>query len=151
MSGLRRIGVVTVAADPWRFGEIPTVNKVAQRLMPGPEQLLTARRRQGLRLFGPDLQDVRVGGRVVPVGQSGDMKNAIPRVDKSQIQVGDLLVKYGHVAMYLGDGNGDGVASVLEARPRWGNPDGSTAGVMISDAWEYMSSGEYTAHRVTWA
>jgi hypothetical protein len=76
------------------------------------------------------------------------MKSGIPQVSKSQIRVGDLLAKNGHVAVYLGDGNGDGVASVLEATPKWQNADGSWHGVMISDATAYLNSSEYTAHRV---
>lgn len=86
----------------------------------------------------------------VPFGwtSSTSMKDGIPKVSKSSIRVGDLLVKYGHVAVYLGDGDGDGVASVLEATPKWGNPDGSTTGVIISDATKYLQDSAYTAHRV---
>ena len=64
-------------------------------------------------------------------------------------EVGDLLVKNGHVAVYLGDGDGDGVPSVLEATPEWTNPDGSKTGVIISDAFKYLNDSAYTAHRVS--
>jgi hypothetical protein len=86
----------------------------------------------------------------VPFGwtSSSGMKDGIPRVAKSDIRVGDLLVKYGHVAVYLGDGDGDGVPSVLEATPAWQNPDGSKTGVIISDANKYLQDPAYTAHRV---
>ncbi|HEX5751893.1 MAG TPA: NlpC/P60 family protein [Archangium sp.] len=86
----------------------------------------------------------------VPFGwtSSTDMKNGIPQISKSYIQVGDLLVKYGHVAVYLGDGDGDGIASVLEATPEWTNPDGSKTGVIISNATSYLQDSAYTAHRV---
>ncbi|MFI6824308.1 hypothetical protein ACIBJE_25695 [Micromonospora sp. NPDC050187] len=50
------------------------------------------------------------------------MKSGIPQGAKSQIQVGDLLAKNGHVTVYLGDGDGDGVASVLEATPSGRTP-----------------------------
>ncbi|WP_144127692.1 NlpC/P60 family protein [Catellatospora sichuanensis] len=76
------------------------------------------------------------------------VKDGVPSVPKSQIRVGDLLAKYGHVAVYLGDGDGDGVASVLEATPKWQNPDGTWTGVVISDATSYLNSSSYTAHRV---
>ncbi|MEH1098329.1 C40 family peptidase [Micromonospora sp. CPCC 205561] len=76
------------------------------------------------------------------------VKNGVPAVPKSQIQVGDLLAKYGHVAVYLGDGDGDGVASVLEATPKTLNADGTWTGVVISDATSYLNSSSYTAHRV---
>lgn len=87
-------------------------------------------------------------GVYFPWQSSSAMKTGIPQVSKSYIQVGDLLVKYGHVAVYLGDGDGDGIASVLEATPAWTNPDGSKTGVIISDANKYLYDSAYTAHRV---
>ncbi|MBQ1073667.1 C40 family peptidase [Micromonospora sp. C31] len=88
-------------------------------------------------------------GVYFPWSSSSAMKSGVPQVAKSQIRVGDLLVKNGHVAMYLGDGDGDGVPSVLEATPKWQNPDGSWTGVVISDARPYLNSSSYTAHRVS--
>ncbi|WP_170839269.1 NlpC/P60 family protein [Micromonospora halophytica] len=89
-------------------------------------------------------------GVYFPWSSSAAMKSGVPKLaDKSQIRVGDLLVKNGHVAMYLGDGNGDGIPSVLEATPKWQNPDGSWTGVVISDARPYLNSSLYTAHRVS--
>lgn len=88
-------------------------------------------------------------GVYFPWQSSSAMKTGIPQVAKSNIQVGDLLVKYGHVAVYLGDGDGDGIPSVLEATPAWTNPDGSHTGVIISDnANRYLQDSAYTAHRV---
>ena len=88
-------------------------------------------------------------GVYFPWGSSTAMKDNIPRVDKANIQVGDLLVKYGHVAVYLGDGDGDGVPSVLEATPEFLNPNGSKTGVIISPAAKYLQDSAYTAHRVS--
>jgi hypothetical protein len=87
-------------------------------------------------------------GVYFPWQSSSAMKTGIPQISKAYIQVGDLLVKYGHVAMYLGDGDGDGIPSVLEATPEWANPDGSKTGVIISDANKYLNDSAYTAHRV---
>ena len=87
-------------------------------------------------------------GVYFPWQSSSAMKSGIPQVSKAYIQVGDLLVKNGHVAVYLGDGDGDGVPSVLEATPEWANPDGSKTGVIISDAFKYLNDSAYTAHRV---
>jgi hypothetical protein len=84
-----------------------------------------------------------------PWASSTAMKDNIPTVNKANIQVGDLLVKYGHVAIYLGDGDGDGVPSVLEASPKTLNPDGSKTGVVISNANAYLQDAAYTAHRVS--
>ncbi|MFZ1578879.1 MAG: NlpC/P60 family protein [Nostocoides sp.] len=89
--------------------------------------------------------------------QSSAAMAALPAVSKSQIRVGDLLVNPGHhVAMYLGDGDGDGRASVLEATPArilrefWsgGKLHREAIGVVISDAGPYLSSSAYTARRV---
>jgi hypothetical protein len=87
-------------------------------------------------------------GVYFPWQSSSAMKTGIPQISKAYIQVGDLLVKYGHVAVYLGDGDGDGIPSVLEATPEWTNPDGSKTGVIISDANKYLNDSAYTAHRV---
>lgn len=91
----------------------------------------------------------QAAGVYFPWTSSITMNSAIPTIPKSQIRVGDLLVKNGHVAMYLGDGDSDGVASVLEASPKWTNPDGSKTGVVISDATGYMNDPSFTAHRVS--
>ncbi|MEO7590067.1 MAG: NlpC/P60 family protein [Byssovorax sp.] len=88
-------------------------------------------------------------GVYFPWQSSSAMKTGIPQISKAYIQVGDLLVKNGHVAVYLGDGDGDGVPSVLEATPEWANPDGSKTGVIISDAFKYLNDSAYTAHRVS--
>jgi cell wall-associated NlpC family hydrolase len=87
-------------------------------------------------------------GVYFPWTSSSAIKTGVPQVAKSQIQVGDLLAKDGHVAMYLGDGDGDGVASVLEATPTTWNADGSRIGVVISDATGYMNDPAFSAHRV---
>ncbi len=76
---------------------------------------------------------------------------ALPAVDKSQIQRGDLLVKPGsHVAMYLGVA--DGVPWALEASPKQIlEQDGIyrvAQGVMVIDASSYLNNSSYGAHRV---
>ncbi len=76
------------------------------------------------------------------------IKNGVPSVSKSSIQAGDLLAKYGHVAVYLGDGDGDGVPSVLEATPTTQNADGTWTGVVIRSATSYLNDSHYSAHRV---
>lgn len=91
----------------------------------------------------------QAAGVYFPWTSSSAMKSGIPQISKSQIRVGDLLVKDGHVAMYLGDGDNDGVPSVLEATPKFQNADGSWDGVVISDARPYLNSSLFTAHRVS--
>jgi cell wall-associated NlpC family hydrolase len=76
---------------------------------------------------------------------------ALPSVDKSQIQRGDLLVKPGsHVAMYLGVA--DGVPWAIEASPKQvSEQDGIyrvAQGVLVVDATSYLNNSGYGAHRV---
>ena len=76
---------------------------------------------------------------------------ALPSVDKSEIQRGDLLVKPGsHVAMYLGVA--DGVPWVLEASPKQIlEQDGIwrvAQGVLVSDGTSYLNNPGFGAHRV---
>ncbi|TXH66777.1 MAG: hypothetical protein E6Q88_11420 [Lysobacteraceae bacterium] len=65
-------------------------------------------------------------------------------ITAAQLRPGDLIVKpNAHVAIYLGDGNGDGVASVLEATPSSPNvPEGQVfvKGVVISPATKYLTA-----------
>jgi hypothetical protein len=91
----------------------------------------------------------QAAGVYFPWTSSSAIKAGVPQVSKSQIRVGDLLAKDGHVAMYLGDGDGDGIPSVLEATPKFLNADGSYDGVVISDARPYLNSSLFTAHRVS--
>lgn len=88
-------------------------------------------------------------------GSSRAMKANFPRITAAQLRPGDVIAKNGHVAVYLGDGNGDGRASVLEATPSGKYGDGRVRGVVINHASKYLqASGEpipgkgYTLHRV---
>lgn len=138
-------------ADPWRFGVVPTRAMWHRGACLGQNDYFQPANVKGFDCSGLINKMFQHAGVYFPWASSSAMKANVPQVPKSQIQVGDLLAKNGHVAMYLGDGDGDGVPSMLEARPRWGNADGSTTGVMISNAWEYLNDSSYTAHRVTWA
>lgn len=65
-------------------------------------------------------------------GSSRAMKASLPQVDKHNLQPGDLLVKNGHVSMYIGDGK------MIEAVP---------GGVKVSDAGKYINDPAYSGHR----
>jgi cell wall-associated NlpC family hydrolase len=60
------------------------------------------------------------------------MKQNLPEVPKDQLRPGDLLVKNGHVAMYIGDGK------MIESVP---------GGVRVSPASKYINDPAYTGHR----
>jgi hypothetical protein len=77
----------------------------------------------------------------------------LPEVPETEIRPGDLLVKDGHVAIYLGDVDGNGVGDVVEATP-YDNPPGEdnsdvvVHGVRVADVTGFLDSDNYTVHRV---
>ncbi|HEY0700302.1 MAG TPA: NlpC/P60 family protein [Micromonospora sp.] len=149
--GLAQLDAIYVgcAAGTYRFGTIPSTTLYHDGTTCGQSRVY----KQPAGVKGYDCSGLiykmfQFAGVYFPWTSSSAMKSGIPQVSKSQIQVGDLLAKNGHVAVYLGDGDGDGVASVLEATPKWQNADGTWTGVVISDATGYLNNWEYTAHRV---
>jgi hypothetical protein len=93
----------------------------------------------------------QAAGVYFPYTSSSAMKDNVPKVSKTYIRRGDLLVKYGHVAMYLGK-TSDGVPWALEASPKQVLEASGVyrvaKGVMAVDARPYLTSSYYTAHRV---
>jgi len=78
------------------------------------------------------------------IGSSRAMKG-LPQVSESELQPGDLIVKNGHVVVYIGDGK------VVEATPMGQDSAGGTVaagGVRISDASKFLDDPAYTCHRV---
>lgn len=149
--GLAQLDSIYVgcAAGTYRFGTVPGTTLYHDGTTCGQSRVY--KQPAGVRGYdcsGLVHQMFQSAGVYFPWTGSSTMKSGIPQVAKSQLQVGDLLVKHGHVAVYLGDGDGDGVPSVLEATPKWQNPDGTWTGVVISSATTYLNSSEYTAHRV---
>jgi peptidoglycan DL-endopeptidase RipA len=75
---------------------------------------------------------------------SDGMERYFTPITAAQLRPGDLIVNGGsHVAVYLGDGDGDGVASVLEATPSSANsPEGQVfvKGVVINNASKYLQA-----------
>lgn len=75
---------------------------------------------------------------------SAGMEAHFTPITPAQLRPGDLIVNGGtHVAIYLGDGDGDGVASVLEATPSSANsPEGQVfvKGVVINNASKYLQA-----------
>jgi len=149
--GLAQLDSIYVgcAAGNYRFGTVPSSTLYHNGTTCG--QSRTYMQPAGVKGYdcsGLIYKMFQSAGVYFPWADSTSMKNNVPQVSKSQIQVGDLLVKYGHVAIYLGDGDGNGVASVLEATPTTLNSNGTWTGVVISDATSYLNSSSYTAHRV---
>ena len=78
------------------------------------------------------------------IASSSAMKASLPAVPKSQLRPGDLLVKNGHVAVYLGGGR------VLQSASL-GDPDGDGIGngnVRVSGASSFLNDPTYVGRRV---
>lgn len=81
------------------------------------------------------------GGVYLPYQSSTAIKDNVPQVSKSDIQNGDMLAKYGHVVMYIGN------SQVMESTPYYQNSDSTWTGTRVNSASSYMNSADYTAHR----
>lgn len=66
------------------------------------------------------------------MASSRAMKASLPEVPKDQLRPGDLLVKNGHVAMYIGNGQ------MIESVP---------GGVHVTSASKYINDPSYSGHR----
>lgn len=95
----------------------------------------------GFDCSGLMVQMFDAAGIYLPYQSSTDIKNNVPQVSKSSIQKGDMLAKYGHVVMWIGN------VQVMESTPYTQNADSSWTGTRINSDSSYMSSSDYTAHR----
>ncbi len=91
-------------------------------------------------------------GVYFPWTSTAQMINAnLPSVSRANIRRGDLLLKSGHVAMYLGK-TSDGVPWALEAAPKQILEQSGiwrvAKGVQAVDARPYLNSSSYTVRRV---
>jgi cell wall-associated NlpC family hydrolase len=129
--GLSQQGAPYVGgASPFRFGK-PGDGRTYQ--MPGQKAYVSP-----LGVVGYDCSGLMVtmlkkaGIDISHLGSSRAMKAGLPEVSKSALQPGDLLVKNGHVAMYIGNGQ------MIEAVP---------GGVKVSPASKYINDPAYSGHR----
>jgi cell wall-associated NlpC family hydrolase len=93
----------------------------------------------------------QAAGVYFPWTSTAQMINAgLPLVSKAQVRRGDLLLKSGHVAMYLGVANG--IPWALEAAPKQILEQSGiyrvAKGVQAVDARPYLNSSSYTVRRV---
>lgn len=130
--GLSQLGAPYVGgASPYRFGK-PGDGRTYQ--MEGQKPYVSP-----LGVVGYDCSGLMVtmlkkaGIDLSGMASSRAMKANLPQVPKSELQPGDLLVKNGHVAMYIGNGQ------MIEAVP--------SGGVKVSDASKYINDPAYTGHR----
>lgn len=95
----------------------------------------------GFDCSGLMVQMFDAAGIYLPYQSSTAIKDYVPQVSKSSIQPGDMLAKYGHVVMFIGNGQ------VAESSPYTQNADSSWTGTRINADSSYMNSADYTAHR----
>ncbi len=129
--GLSQLGAPYVGgASPFRFGT-PGDGRTYQ--MDGQKPYVSPKGVIGYDCSGLMVTMLKKAGiNISNLGSSRAMKSTLPGVDKNQLQPGDLLVKNGHVAMYIGDGK------MIESVP---------GGVKVSDASKYINDAAYSGHR----
>ena len=129
--GLSQVGAPYVGgASPFRFGT-PGDGRTYQ--MDGQKPYVSQKGVIGYDCSGLMVTMLKKAGiNISNLGSSRAMKASLPGVDKNQLQPGDLLVKNGHVAMYIGDGK------MIESVP---------GGVKVSDASKYINDPAYSGHR----
>ena len=144
--GLSNLGAPYVGGgSPFRFGSRPGDGRVYQ--MAGQKPYRSPAGVIGFDCSGFIVAMFRKAGvdlAAQNLTSSSAMKNGLPAVPKNELQRGDLLVKNGHVVMYLGDG------TVLESTS-FGDPDGDGLGngaVKVTNAAKYLNDSSYVGRRV---
>lgn len=140
-------------AGPYRMGATPTTEMSFDGRNCGQSYIYVLRPGwYGFDCSGLIYRMFQAAGVYFPWKSTAEMLNAgLPQVSKSQVRRGDLLLKSGHVAMYLGK-TPDGVPWALEAAPKQIlEQDGIwrvAKGVQAIDARPYLNSTAYTVRRV---
>jgi cell wall-associated NlpC family hydrolase len=129
--GLSQLGAPYVGgASPFRFGT-PGDGRTYQ--MDGQKPHVSPKGVIGYDCSGLMVTMLKKAGiNLSNLASSRAMKASLPSVDKNALQPGDLLVKNGHVSMYIGDGK------MIESVP---------GGVKVSDASKYINDAAYSGHR----
>lgn len=129
--GLSQQGAPYVGgASPFRFGT-PGDGRTYQ--MDGQKPYVSPKGVVGYDCSGLMVTMLKKAGiDISRFSSSRSMKAGLPEVPKDQLRPGDLLVKNGHVAMYIGDGK------MIEAVP---------GGVRVAAASKYINDPAYSGHR----
>lgn len=129
--GLSQLGAPYVGgASPFRFGK-PGNGQTYQ--MEGQKAHVSPNGVVGYDCSGLMVTMLKKAGiDLSKLASSRAMKANLPEVPKDQLQPGDLLVKNGHVAMYVGDGK------MIESVP---------GGVHVVSASKYLNDPAYSGHR----
>ncbi len=117
-------------ASPFRFGK-PGDGRTYQ--MAGQKPYVSPAGVVGYDCSGLMVTMLKKAGiNIGHLGSSRAMKSSLPEVSKAALQPGDLLVKNGHVSMYIGNGQ------MIESVP---------GGVKLSPASKYINDPAYSGHR----
>lgn len=129
--GLSQQGAPYVGgASPFRFGK-PGDGKSYR--MEGQNSYVSPKGVVGYDCSGFVVTTLKKAGiDLSGMASSRAMKARLPQVPKDQLQPGDLLVKNGHVAMYIGNGQ------MIESVP---------GGVHVTSASKYINDPSYSGHR----
>lgn len=119
----------TGGASPSRFGT-PADGRTYQ--MAGQRAYTVPRGVIGYDCSGFVVTVMKRAGINIPWHNSSGMKANLPAVPKNQLQPGDLLVKNGHVAIYIGNGQ------MIESVP---------SGVRVTSASTYINNPDYVGRR----
>jgi cell wall-associated NlpC family hydrolase len=142
--GKKNIGTIYVgcAGGTYRYGVVAPYDMYHDGTTCGQSRVyFQPKGSVGFDCSGLMVEMFAAAGIYLPYQSSTAIKDNVPQVSKSSIRNGDMLAKYGHVVMYIGNNQ------VMESTPYTQNADSSWTGTRINSASSYMNSADYTAHR----
>ena len=142
--GMNNIGTIYVgcAGGEYRFGKVAPYDLWHDGTTCGQSRVyFQPQGSVGFDCSGLMVQMFDAAGIYLPYQSSTAIKDNVPQVSKSSIGKGDMLAKYGHVVMYIGNNQ------VMESTPYTQNSDSSWTGTRINYADSYLNNADYTAHR----
>ena len=142
--GMNNIGTIYVgcAGGAYRYGAVAPYDMYHDGTTCGQSRVYFQPKGSiGYDCSGLIVEMFDAAGIYLPYQSSTDIKNNVPEVSKSNIQNGDMLAKYGHVVMWIGNNQ------VIESTPYAQSADTSWKGTRVNSASSYMNSADYTAHR----
>lgn len=142
--GVSNIGTIYVgcAGGEYRFGVVAPYDMYHDGTTCGQSRVyFQPKGSVGFDCSGLMVEMFDAAGIYLPYQSSTAIKDNVPQVSKSDIQSGDMLAKYGHVVMWIGNGQ------VMESTPYTQNGDTTWTGTRVNSDSSYMNSADYTAHR----
>lgn len=142
--GMSKIGTIYVgcAAGTYRFGVPAPSDMYHDGTKCGQSRVyFQPKGSVGFDCSGLMIEMFDAAGIYLPYQSSTAIKDNVPQVSKSSIRNGDMLAKYGHVVMYIGNNQ------VMESTPYSQKADTTWVGTRVNSASSYMNSADYTAHR----